>query len=104
MKPAATSAIPLRGHSREQPYRAERPVSSQRLRLPTGLQGDPAWEAMKASRRPLSHGQAVAECARLSNQYRQMWRRMAGITVDLSAILLTLRAKKIPFVLTGAHG
>jgi hypothetical protein len=59
---------------------------------------------MKASRRPLSHAQAVAECARLSNQYRQMWMRMAGISVDLNAILLTLRAKKIPFVLTGAHG
>jgi hypothetical protein len=59
---------------------------------------------MKASRRPLSHAQAVAECARLSNQYRTMWVRMAGITVDLGAILQTLRAKKIPFVLMGAHG
>jgi hypothetical protein len=59
---------------------------------------------MKASRRPLSHAQAVAECAHLSNQYRKMWVRMAGIIVDLNAILQTLRAKKISFVLTGAHG
>src|SRR5436190_21509828 len=29
---------------------------------------------------------------------------MAAITVDLRAIVQTLRAKKIPFVLTGAHG
>src|SRR5438105_12500448 len=83
---------------------AERPVSPHRLRLPEGLLGDPEWEAMKAARRPLSHAQAVAECARLSNQYRKMWVRMAGVTVDLNAILQTLRAKKIPFVLTGAHG
>jgi hypothetical protein len=59
---------------------------------------------MKASRRPLEHARAVAECARLSAQYRKMWVRMAEITVDLNAILQTLRARKIPFVLTGAHG
>ena len=79
-------------------------MSPPRFHLPEGLLGNPEWEAMKASRRPLSHAQAVAECARLSNQYRKMWVRMAGTTVDLNAILQTLQARKIPFVLTGAHG
>jgi hypothetical protein len=68
------------------------------------LAGNAEWEAMKASYRPLGLAEAVAECARLSNQYRKMWVRMAAITVDLRAIVQTLRAKKIPFVLTGAHG
>ncbi len=79
-------------------------MSSRQARLPPGLYSDPEWEAMKASPRPLSHGRAVAECAHLSTQYRRMWARMADITIDLNALLQTLRAKKIPFVLTGAHG
>ena len=79
-------------------------TSRLRNEAPEALPGNVEWEAMKASRRPLTHAQAVAECAHLSNQYRKMWVRMAEITVDLGAILQTLRAKKIPFVLTGAHG
>ena len=62
------------------------------------------WEAMKARCRPLPHAAAVAEVEMLSELYRQMWKRRVAGMVDLKTILRTLRAKKIPFVLTGAHG
>ncbi len=71
---------------------------------PRGLQGIPEWEAAKAYRRPLGHAEAVAECAALSEQYRRMWQRRAVGMVVLDDVLQTLRAKKVPFVLTGAHG
>jgi hypothetical protein len=76
----------------------------QRRQLPPELLGNTAWEAMKASRRNLTHEAAVAECADLSNLYRRMWRRMAPVQISLEKILKALQAKKIPFVLTGAHG
>jgi hypothetical protein len=59
---------------------------------------------MKASRRDLSHADAVQECAYLSTQYRRMGSKMANVLIDLDRILEALTAKKIPFVLTGAHG
>jgi hypothetical protein len=62
------------------------------------------WEAGKAAMRNLSHDEAVHECADLSTQYRNMNLPMNAIKVDLDTILRTLRARKIPFVLTGAHG
>jgi hypothetical protein len=68
------------------------------------LRGDPEWEAMKAYRRNLSHSEAVRECAYLSTQYRKMWSAMADVLIDLDRILATLCEKKVPFVLTGAHG
>jgi hypothetical protein len=79
-------------------------VSQRQLRSTKWLWSDPEWEATKAGGRPLSHAVAVAECAQLSEQYRQMWQRRAAGMVQLNAILDTLQAKKIPFVLTGAHG
>ena len=79
-------------------------MPKQQVQVPWGLASNAEWEAMKASRSPLKHADAVAEVAHLSNQYRKMWVRMAEITVDLRAIVQTLRTKKIPFVLTGAHG
>jgi hypothetical protein len=68
------------------------------------LWSDPAWEAMKATRRNLSPDAAARECEYLSNQYRRMWAAMPDIQVDLDQILRTLLAKKIPFVLTGQYG
>jgi hypothetical protein len=68
------------------------------------LPGIPEWEAMKASRRNLSHAEAVRECAHLSTQYRKMWSQMAEVIIDLDRILEGLTAKKVPFVLSGAHG
>jgi len=68
------------------------------------LPGIPEWEAAKAIRRNLSHSDAVQECAYLANQYRRMSSIMANVLIDLDRILEALTAKKIPFVLTGAHG
>lgn len=62
------------------------------------------WEAMKARGRNLAHRDAVREVADLTNLYRRMWRPMTPITVDLGDIIAALNARKIPFVLTGAHG
>ena len=68
------------------------------------LVGDPEWEAMKAIRRNLSHAAAVRECAQLTTQYRRMGTSMANVIIDLDQFIQALTAKKIPFVLTGAHG
>jgi hypothetical protein len=68
------------------------------------LPGIPEWEAMKASRRNLSHADAVRECHFLTVQYRKMWSAMEKGIVDLDRILAALIAKRVPFVLTGAHG
>jgi hypothetical protein len=51
-----------------------------------------------------SHHKAVFESAKLSNWHRWMWHRMATVNVELKTVLQALQAKKIPFVLTGAHG
>jgi hypothetical protein len=67
------------------------------------MPSDPAWEAMKATRRTLSHGEAVRESAFLSAQWQRMWGRRTSIQVDLRRLIQTLTAKKIPFVLTGAQ-
>src|SRR5712691_7910186 len=68
------------------------------------LAGIPEWEAAKASRRNLSHAAAVRECAQLTTQYRKMWSAMAKVIIELYQVIQALTAKKIPFVLTGAHG
>lgn len=68
------------------------------------LYSDPEWEAEKASRRNLRHGEAVKEAHHLSTQYRRMWDKMASFEIDLMELVGKLREKKIPFVLTGAHG
>jgi hypothetical protein len=68
------------------------------------LQGDPEYEAMKAACRPLSHAAAVREAAFLSEQYRRVWRSGSKAMIELAAVVRQLRLKKIPFVLTGAHG
>jgi len=71
------------------------------LRPGDGLAGRAEWEAMKASRRNLTPAEAVRECDFLTAQYR----RMFGMPeIDLKKIVAALHAKKIPFVLTGAHG
>ena len=66
---------------------------------------DAAWEAVKAARRGLSHDDAVQEVAFLQRQYRMQWSNgVPASPVDLNLILRTLTQKRIPFVLTGAHG
>lgn len=64
-----------------------------------------SWEEMKASRRNIDHDAAVQRVFHLQKQYRVLWSdRMASPSVDLVEILKTLTQKRIPFVLTGAHG
>jgi hypothetical protein len=65
---------------------------------------DPEWEAVEACRRPLTHGAAVAESGELSERCRSLWHTRAAGMVDVYEIVRTLRAKKVPFVLTGAYG
>jgi hypothetical protein len=67
------------------------------------ISSDPAWEAMKATRRTLSHGEAVRESAFLTAQWHRLWGRRRSIQVDLRRLIQTLNAKKIPFVLAGAQ-
>src|SRR5947209_4820265 len=68
------------------------------------LAGIADWEAMKASRRNLSHAAAVRECNHLTTQYRRMSSSMANVIVEVDQVIQALTAKKVPFVLTGAHG
>ena len=68
------------------------------------LPASPEWEAVNAYRRDLGHAEAVQECAYLSTQYRKMESTMAKVLIDLDRIIEALSAKKVPFVLTGAHG
>jgi hypothetical protein len=77
---------------------------SRQLGNAKALPGRPEWEAIEAYRRPLTHAAAVAECGELSELYRRMWQRRAAGMVDLHDIVRALRTKKVPFVLTGAHG
>jgi hypothetical protein len=66
---------------------------------------DPAWEAAKAARRAIDHDEAVQESVFLQKQFYALWGdRVATSPIDLNLILRTLTQKRIPFVLTGAHG
>jgi hypothetical protein len=67
------------------------------------IPSDPAWEEMKATRRNISHRDAVRESAYLSAQWYEMWGRNKTIPVDVRKVIQTLNDKKIPFVLTGAQ-
>jgi hypothetical protein len=66
----------------------------------------PPWpaDAWKGNCRPLSHAAAVRECAFLSEEYRRIWRGRTNVVIELDKIVRTLRAKRVPFVLTGAYG
>nr|HLW65592.1 hypothetical protein [Gemmataceae bacterium] len=66
---------------------------------------DPEWERMKSARRNLKHDDAVQESAFLQKQFYQLWGHVVPKSpVDLNEVLRTLIRKRIPFVLTGAHG
>src|SRR2546430_2213507 len=79
------------------PMRTHRPM--QRAKV---IPSDPAWEAMKATRRNLTHDEAVQLIAFLHRQYRSLCSDQPP--VDVYTILRTLIGKRIAFVLTGAHG
>lgn len=74
-------------------------------RIARSIISDPAWEAAKAARRNIEHDDAVQETATLQRQFYNLWgHRVATSPVDLNLVLRALADKKIPFVLTGAHG
>jgi len=63
-----------------------------------------AYEAWKSARRNIGHAEAVRETDYLLKLFRSQWRsKMSPSPVDLWEVIRTLTAKKIPFVLTGAH-
>ncbi len=62
-------------------------------------------EAIEAARSNLRPDQAVQKVFWLQQQYRSLWSgRVATSPVDLYEVIKTLTQKRIPFVLTGAHG
>src|SRR6266516_4220821 len=63
--------------------------------------GRTALGAITTDGRALAPAAAVRECAFLSDQFRA---RFDMPPIDWKTIVATLQAKKIPFVLTGAHG
>src|SRR5262245_39554342 len=79
------------------------PKMAARLATAPWLAGDPEWEAVKCTTRCLLAAAAIDECEELTQLYRRMWTDMA-IKVSLDEIVHALQAKRIPFVLTGAHG
>jgi hypothetical protein len=88
--------------SRERPNGAVKTRAKPRtLRPGAGLDGRAEWEAMKARCHNLTPAAAVRETAYLSAQYR---RRFGMPEIDLKKIVVALQGKRIPFVLTGAHG
>ena len=79
--------------------------TEQPMRRPGFVQSDPEWEAMKASRRNQTLAEAVQEVAFLQKQWRSFGsKNVPSSPVDVNQILRTLIEKRIPFVLTGAHG
>jgi hypothetical protein len=79
--------------------------TERRSRRATVVATDPAWEAAKAASRALDHDDAVQESIFLQQQFYTLWgHRVPTSPVDLNLLLRTLTQKRIPFVLTGAHG
>lgn len=64
---------------------------------------DPRWQATKAARRALEHAQAVRESAEVTALQWRLMSKKDPARIDLYEILRTLRDKKVPFVLIGAH-
>lgn len=77
---------------------------AQRPRLAPSAFDDPEFQAMKAARRSVSHGAAVRESAAITRTQWRLMGRMDEAKIDLRQIIRALNAKKIRFVLTGAHG
>jgi hypothetical protein len=73
-------------------------------RIVPRVPGVAEWENFKGNCRNLPPQDAVNECAWLSDQFRTGHRSMAPVQPDFREIVATLQGRKIPFVLTGAHG
>jgi hypothetical protein len=72
---------------------------------PSTISGDPARKTTRTLPPRINHDAAVQETAALTRRIQLLWsHRMTVSPVDLNLVLRTLIDKKIPFVLTGAHG
>jgi hypothetical protein len=58
---------------------------------------------MKASRRSVSHHEAVQESAWITRTQWRLMGKMDAAKIELNQIIKKLTQKRIPFVLTGAH-
>src|ERR1700683_4688631 len=67
------------------------------------IESDPAREARKAARRSIPHHEAVQESADITRTQWELMNKPESAKIDIHAIIRTLPAKKIRFVLTGAH-
>src|SRR5947207_15915455 len=61
------------------------------------------WEAMKGACRSVSHTADVQESAEITKLQWRLMKKHEQAKIELNAIIGALQAKKIPFVLTGAH-
>ncbi len=59
---------------------------------------------MKANRRAVSHAEAVRESAEITRLQWRLMQKKEAAKIDVYAIVRKLNEKKIPFILTGAHG
>jgi hypothetical protein len=67
------------------------------------LWSDAEWEAVKSSRRGISHHEAVRESAAITKEQWRLMNKKEAARIDVATIIRTLTEKKVPFVLTGAH-
>src|SRR3954464_564519 len=81
-------------------------MKTERPRAPSRVApGDREWERVKGARRDVGHDEGAQEVNFLQRQFRAQWSdRVAASPVDLNEVLRTLTRKRVPFVLTGAHG
>jgi hypothetical protein len=74
-----------------------------KFKRPPVLASDPEWEKCKAVRRSINHHEAVQESAAITRTQWKLMKKPEPAKIDLNKIIKTLTAKKIRFVLTGAH-
>src|SRR6266446_5323054 len=78
-------------------------MANRQLRKSKWLSGYPEMEAVEAAMSNIGPAEAARETEFLRQQHRRVFLDEKGLPVELDAILETLQAKKIPFVLVGAH-
>ena len=76
---------------------------NQRQRPGRVIESDPEWETRKAARRAINHHDAVQESAAITRVQWKLMNKNASAKIDINKIIRALTAKRIRFVLTGAH-
>jgi hypothetical protein len=82
-------------------------MTTRAARVKKRLLPDPAlveMEALESARDNLAPDEAIRQGACITNRIATMWRgKLVATPLDLYDVLRALIAKKVPFVLTGAH-